>query len=105
MTPIKLLLQPTQRPEGRTYAEFESVNECMEGICKMYEEQLKRLNPFSRYITYGISQLFEFIDCLVDLSCLVFSEDTQTYKPHGREWIKEKIYMLLSQQAQLDASE
>ncbi|CAO2613315.1 Enhancer of rudimentary homolog [Lemmus lemmus] len=54
----------------------------MEGICKMYEEHLKRMNPLSH------------------LSCLVFREDTQTYKPYSREWIKERIYMLLSQQAQ-----
>lgn len=26
-----LLVQPTKRPEGRTYADYESVNECMEG--------------------------------------------------------------------------
>ncbi|XP_023582091.1 enhancer of rudimentary homolog isoform X2 [Trichechus manatus latirostris] len=25
-----LLVQPTKRPEGRTYADYESVNECME---------------------------------------------------------------------------
>ncbi|XP_051013721.1 enhancer of rudimentary homolog [Acomys russatus] len=95
-----LLVQPTQRLEGRTYAEYQSVNECMEGICKMYEEHLKRMNPCSLCITYGINQLFEFIDCLVDLSCLEFCEDTQTYKPHNRDWVKERIYLLLSEQAQ-----
>lgn len=29
-----LLVQPTKRPEGRTYADYESVNECMEGEFK-----------------------------------------------------------------------
>lgn len=100
MTPIKLLVQATQRPEGRTYAEYESVNECMEGICKMYEEHLKWMNPLDQSIMYGVDQLFEFIDRMVNLSCLVFQEGTQTYKPYNREWIKERIYMLLSQQAQ-----
>lgn len=99
-----LLVQPTKRPEGRTYADYESVNECMEGetqrstlesqtvaliralmllnvavivfvfssgVCKMYEEHLKRMNPNSPSITYDISQLFDFIDDLADLSCLV----------------------------------
>lgn len=99
MTPIKLLVQATQRPEGRTYAEYESVNECMEGICKMYEEHLKRMNPLCQSITYGVGQLFEFIDRMVNLSCLLFRDDTQTYKPYSRERIKERIYMLLSQQA------
>ncbi len=37
----------------------------------MYEEHLKRLNPNSPSITYDISHLFDFIDQLTDLSCLV----------------------------------
>lgn len=41
------------------------------GVCKMYEEHLKRMNPNSPSITYDISQLFDFIDDLADLSCLV----------------------------------
>ena len=46
---------------------YESVNERMEGVCKMYEEHLKRMNPNSPSITYDISQLFDFIDDLEDL--------------------------------------
>lgn len=38
----------------------------------MYEEHLKRMNPNSPSITYDISQLFDFIDDLADLSCLVY---------------------------------
>ena len=94
-----LLVQPTKRPEGRTYADYESVNECMEGVCKMYEEHLKRMNPNRPSITY-ISQLFDFIDDLADLSCLVYRADTQTYQPYNKDWIKEKIYVLLCRQAQ-----
>uniref|UniRef100_A0A8C6W3M0 Enhancer of rudimentary homolog n=1 Tax=Nannospalax galili TaxID=1026970 RepID=A0A8C6W3M0_NANGA len=74
-----LLVQPTKRPEGRTYADYESVNECMEGVCKMYEEHLKRMNPNSPSITYDMSV---------------------TYQPYNKDWIKEKIYVLLRQQAQ-----
>lgn len=48
-----------------------SVNECMEGICHVFEEHLKRQNPQSASITYDISQLFDFIDELNDLTCLV----------------------------------
>ncbi|XP_032821053.2 enhancer of rudimentary homolog isoform X2 [Petromyzon marinus] len=95
-----LLVQPTKRPEGRTYADYESVNECMEGVCKIYEEHLKRMNPNSPSITYDISQLFDFIDDLADLSCLVYRADTQTYQPYNKDWIKEKIYILLRRQAQ-----
>nr|XP_045015790.1 enhancer of rudimentary homolog [Jaculus jaculus] len=93
-----LLVQPNKRPEGRTYAM--NLNECMEGVCKMYEEHLKRMNPNSPSITYDISQLFDFIDDLADLSCVVYRADTQTYQHYNKDWIKEKVYMLLRGQAQ-----
>lgn len=41
------------------------------GVCKIYEEHLKKQNPNTPAITYDISQLFDFIDQLSDLSCLV----------------------------------
>ena len=40
------------------------------GVCKIFEEHLKRSNPNSPSITYDISQLFDFIDSLQDLVCL-----------------------------------
>ncbi|KAL6032772.1 hypothetical protein STEG23_022355 [Scotinomys teguina] len=89
-----------QETKGRTYADYESVNECMEGVCKMYEEHLKRMNPNNPSITYGVSQLFDSMDDLADLSCLVYRADTQTYQPYNKDWIKEKIYVFLRRQAQ-----
>eukprot|EP00088_Acartia_fossae_P003004 TRINITY_DN11251_c0_g1_i1.p1 TRINITY_DN11251_c0_g1~~TRINITY_DN11251_c0_g1_i1.p1 ORF type:complete len:104 (-),score=30.15 TRINITY_DN11251_c0_g1_i1:258-569(-) len=94
-----LLVQPATKPESRTYTDYESVNECMEGVCKIYEEHLKRKHPEIPSITYDISQLFEFIDQLADLSCLVYQKSTNTYAPYNKEWIKEKIYILLRRQA------
>ena len=41
------------------------------GLCKIYEEYLRQMNPHSPSITYDISELFKFIDNLYDLSCLV----------------------------------
>ncbi|KAF7252930.1 hypothetical protein EG68_11654 [Paragonimus skrjabini miyazakii] len=70
-----------------------------QGVCKIYEEQLKRENPNAPTITYDISQLFQFIDQLADLSCLEFHEPTYTYVPHPKNWIKENIYVLLRNQA------
>ncbi|KAM4878020.1 enhancer of rudimentary homolog [Thomomys bottae] len=95
-----LLVQPSMRPEGRTYADYDSVSECMEGVCKMYEEHLKRRCPSCPSITYDTSQLFDFVDHLADLSCLVYRADTHTYQPYNKDWIKGKIYTLLRAQAQ-----
>ena len=72
----------------------------MEGVCKMYEEHLKKMNSNSPSITYDISQLSDFIDDLADLSCIVYRADTQTYQPYDKDWIKEKIYVLFHRQAQ-----
>lgn len=41
------------------------------GICGLYERKLKELNPAIRNITYDISDLYNFIDGLADLSALV----------------------------------
>ena len=95
-----LLVQPTKRPEGRTYTDCESVSACTEGVCNMYEDHLKRMSPNSPSVTYDITQLFDFIDDLADLSCLVYRADIQTYQPYNKDWIKEKTYELLPRQAQ-----
>jgi len=42
------------------------------GVCKIYEEHLKKQNPNTPCITYDINQLFDFLDQLADLSCLVY---------------------------------
>lgn len=67
-----LLVQPSQRPETRTYSDYESVNECMEGVCKIYEEHLKRRNPNTPTITYDISQLFDFVDQVRETEFFLF---------------------------------
>ncbi|CAK9305047.1 unnamed protein product [Gordionus sp. m RMFG-2023] len=95
-----LLIQPTKSLESRTYTDYETINECMEGICKIFEEHLKRKNPYSVSITYDINQLFEFVDNLADMSCLIFQKSTNTYAPFNKEWIKEKVYALLRKQAE-----
>ncbi|KAK4470739.1 hypothetical protein MN116_006264 [Schistosoma mekongi] len=95
-----LLVQPSvKKPDTRTWSDYETVEQCLEGVCKIYEEQLKREKPNAPTITYDISQLFQFIDQLADLSCLVFHEPTYTYVPHHKNWIKEQVYVLLRNQA------
>ncbi|CBY12222.1 unnamed protein product [Oikopleura dioica] len=94
-----LLVQPNRRPESRTYGDFEHVDDALEGVCKFYEEQLKRQNPHHEQITYDISQLFDFVDSLTDLVILVFRKSSESYEPQNKDWIKEKIYHLLKKQA------
>ncbi|CAM4814071.1 unnamed protein product [Rotaria magnacalcarata] len=94
-----LLLQSTNKLDSRTYSDYESVDECLDGVCKVFEEHLKKRNPTSPSITYDISELFEFVDQISDLSCLVFQKQTGQYEPHNKEWIKQQIFQLLRKQA------
>jgi hypothetical protein len=58
------------------------MTDCMEAVCKIYEEHLKKLNPHLACIQYDISELFKFIDRLSDLCCLVL--DKSVYVPKVR---------------------
>ena len=93
-----VLIQPTKKPDGRTYSDFKTIkiffqtlklykfifsiflfdkilSDAMEGVCKLFEEHLKRQNPTKPQITYDVADLFDFIDTLPDLCCLVFEGD------------------------------
>ncbi|VDK32794.1 unnamed protein product [Gongylonema pulchrum] len=96
-----LLVQPVARVESRTWSDYETTEDCIEGICKIFEEHLKKHNPNTASITYDVQNLFDFIDRLTDLSCLVWDSSTNTYAPHNKEWIKQEIYTLLRKQASM----
>ena len=43
----------------------------MAALCGMYEKKLRDVNPTVQNLTYDISDLFNFIDGMTDLSALV----------------------------------
>lgn len=73
-----LLIQATKDINSRTFADYENLNDALEGVCKIFEENLKKMHQSSPQITYDVSQLFDFVDQLKDISCLVL--DKKTYK-------------------------
>ena len=38
-----------------------------------------------------MSDLFQYVDELADLSCLIYSDKSSAYEPFGREWIKKSL--------------
>lgn len=94
-----LFVQPGPAQETRTYTDFKTADDCLEGVCKIYEEHLKRTNPNIPNISYDVSQLYTFIDEFFDLSCFVYEKECDSYIPYNREWIKEEIYNMLKLQA------
>lgn len=69
------------------------------GVCQMFEKRLKEIHPNMRDITYDITDLYNYIDALGDLSCLVFEPSTNTYAPYNKEWVKKRAFQHLKQQA------
>ncbi|XP_031375029.1 enhancer of rudimentary homolog isoform X1 [Punica granatum] len=94
-----VLMQPSPNRASRTFMDYESVSQAIDGICGLYERKLKELNPAIRNITYDISDLYNFIDGLADLSALVYSPSVQAYLPYDREWIKGRTYQHLKKMA------
>uniref|UniRef100_A0A182W4J9 Enhancer of rudimentary homolog n=1 Tax=Anopheles minimus TaxID=112268 RepID=A0A182W4J9_9DIPT len=94
-----LLVQLDQDPLSRTYSDYETINACLNGVCKIFENHLQERHPGKLTITYDASQLFQFIDQIADMSCLVYHHDTQVYTPHNKAWIKEKVYNMLKADA------
>jgi len=92
-----ILIQPTHLRSSRTFMDYESVDAAMDGICGIFENRLKELSPNRRHITYDISELYQFIDSLGDLSALVL--DHNMYAPCNKEWIKDKLTTHLKRQA------
>ena len=81
----------------RTFAQFESVAQCLtSGVTAIFEEHLRVGRPDEDAITYLLQDLFDFIDSLDDIRCFVFHEDSSDYIRHDKEWIKDKIYVLRS---------
>ncbi|CAB96836.1 enhancer of rudimentary [Arabidopsis thaliana] len=66
-----ILLQNSPSRATRTFMDYDSIGQAMDGICGLYERKLKEINPSLRNISYDIADLYNFIDGLADLSALV----------------------------------
>ncbi|XP_027096412.1 enhancer of rudimentary homolog [Coffea eugenioides] len=95
-----VLMQTSQNRATRTFMDYASISQAMDGICGLYERKLKDLNPSSRNINYDISDLYNFIDGLADMSALVYEHSIQAYLPYDRKWIKTKLLQHLKKLAQ-----
>lgn len=47
--------------ESRTYVDFEDVPAALDGVCQLYEQNLKVSHPTLKSISYDVSDLFGFI--------------------------------------------
>ena len=94
-----VLLQYNSSPTSRTFLDYETVSSAMDGVCGVYERELKALNPGVANMTYDISDLFTYLDQLASVSLLVHQEAIQGYLPRDKEWIKRQILTHLRKQS------
>lgn len=62
--------QVTASPATRTYLDFATKTKALEGLLRLFEEDLKKRRA-TPTITYDISELYKYLDNLGDVSCLV----------------------------------
>lgn len=101
MTHTVLLVQTSANKWSRTYFDYESVRELVDGVCQLYEQQLRQANPSLRggELQYDAGDLLNFIEKVPDLSCLVYDPQMRAYRPHNKEWIRDACLKHLRSQA------
>ncbi|XP_017985200.1 PREDICTED: enhancer of rudimentary homolog isoform X3 [Theobroma cacao] len=65
-------MQTSQNRAPRTFVDYDSISQAMDGIRGLYERKLKKLNPATQNITYDIGVLYNFIDGLADMIALAY---------------------------------
>lgn len=94
-----VLVQKTKNRSSRTFMDYEKTSLAMDAICSMFEKRLKEMYPERREIDYDVSDLYNYIDALGDLSALVYEPNINAYAPQNKEWIKKKCFTHLKKQA------
>lgn len=97
-----LLLQfKKDEPMTRTYLDFNTIDDAMLGLLKIYEQHLRRtaLPGSNAHLQYDMSDLVEYMDSIADMSCMVFNDTQKVYLPHGLDWLKSRVYTQLKKSA------
>jgi hypothetical protein len=59
----------------RTYLDFNTTSDAIEGLLQIYEQHLKRQDPeLKDALDYELSDLVAYLDQIADLSCMVYNE-------------------------------
>ncbi|CAM9852905.1 unnamed protein product [Heterosigma akashiwo] len=94
-----LLIQVGEHESSRTYGDFDTISAAIDAIIKMFEDRLKKLNPTAIDISYDISDLFNYMDDLLDICALIFDNNIGAYIPEDRESIKQRTFNYLRNQS------
>ena len=100
-SPTALHEDPMRRRHPREAAAGESAGVDMlrrvwggrAGVCQLFEQRLKELNPSMKNITYDIADLYDFIDAINDMSALVYNPTVRDHENPLRAECGEGMHM------------
>lgn len=95
---VLLLVQQRLDQDSKRYQEFLSLEKCLDYLLKLFEDKLRSQLQEKDNFTYDLSDLYEFLDDLPQISCLIYSDEMRNYTPHDKNWVKSKIYSHLTTQ-------
>mmetsp|Transcript_249 Transcript_249/g.873 ORF Transcript_249/g.873 Transcript_249/m.873 type:complete len:165 (-) Transcript_249:19-513(-) len=91
-----ILVQYGSAEHSKTWLVVDGVGKAMDFLCQSYEQTIK-VQHESKDIEcpggearYTLAQLWDFIDELFDIVCLVYVRGQ--YTPHNREWVKRQLF-------------
>lgn len=95
---VLLLVQHKVDSESKRYQEFLSLEKCLDYILKIFEDKLRTQLQEKDNFTYDLSDLYEYLDDLPQILCLIYSEEMRNFTPHDKNWVKSKLYSHLTTQ-------
>ena len=95
---VLMLIQHKTDTDSRRYQDFPELDKFLDHILKIFEDALRNRLQEKDNFTYDLSDLYEYLDELPQIMCLIYSEECRNYTPHDKNWIKSKLYSYLTTQ-------
>ncbi|OII71387.1 uncharacterized protein cubi_00765 [Cryptosporidium ubiquitum] len=94
-----LLIQYSNNISTRSYMDYDSVSQAVDGVCQIYEQSIKCAFSNLKEVTYSIEDLVKYINSLYDICMLTRDGSNRRYIPHDRKWIIDQIYLKMKRRA------
>ncbi|KAF5842820.1 enhancer of rudimentary [Dunaliella salina] len=88
------LIQVSKHDSTRFYTDYSNIEQCLEGILRMYETKLKEANPGAKGVTYDYVSLCLYIDDLKEITVLSWDRTIQGYRRYDRLFVKSGLHDL-----------
>ena len=95
---VMLLIQNKTDLDSKRYQEFQALDKFFDYLLKVFEDKLRGKLQKNENFTYDLGDLYEYLDELPEIICLIYSEEFRNYTPHDKNWIKSKLYVYLTTQ-------